>query len=270
MPASWASLFLPSAEAAATADYLRAALTAHGYTLYDPFGLMPGRAYPIAARLFVAPAQAGWVRVIAETDLPELPVWAAEPLAIYATLSGDQGRLEVYTAGAPADPASALRPHLRPEATPDQLDAALHGRLLAETEAQTGDSAFFAALPADVQALADDVNPAQARKMFDRISGQFARRLGQGDQDATAAEALLAAPDWNSAAGRRIRAVLGRLTLPADWRAPDYVSLRDAYQLHARRKRKPDASLYPGDAEAMAQVPDALEYVPVFGGKDES
>jgi hypothetical protein len=46
------------------------------------------------------------------------------------------------------------------------------------------------------------------------------------------------------------------------------VALRDSYQLHARRQRKPDARLYPGDEEAMTRVPDALDYIPVYGGKN--
>lgn len=270
MPASWVSLFLHSAEAEATAARLRDALTAHGYSLYDPFGLMPGRAYPVTARLFVNPARAGWVQVMAETDLPDLPQWLPAPLALYAALSGDQGRLQVYTDGTPAEATTALQPHLRTGCTPHQLAAALQGLALADTEDQPQADAFFAALPDDVKGLAGDVNPRQARKLFDRISGGFASRLGHGDQDAADAGALLAAPDWNSDDGRRIRAVIACLTIPEGWRTPDYVTLRDAYQLHARRKRKPDATLYPGDAEVLAQVPDALDYIPVFGGRDES
>jgi hypothetical protein len=52
-----------------------------------------------------------------------------------------------------------------------------------------------------------------------------------------------------------------------DWRDPDFVTLRDAYALHKRRERSPNATLYPGDAEALAAVPDALTYTPVYAGK---
>ena len=56
------------------------------------------------------------------------------------------------------------------------------------------------------------------------------------------------------------------LNIP-DWRAPDFVTLRDAYALHKRRQRSPNATLYPGDAEALAAVPDALTYTPIYAGK---
>ncbi|MBL8157537.1 MAG: hypothetical protein JNM70_25480, partial [Anaerolineae bacterium] len=44
--------------------------------------------------------------------------------------------------------------------------------------------------------------------------------------------------------------------------------LRDAYQLHSRRQRNPNARAYPGDEAVMAAVPDALMYTPVYGGAD--
>ena len=54
--------------------------------------------------------------------------------------------------------------------------------------------------------------------------------------------------------------------MPSDWHAPDFTTLRDAYQVAERRQRRPNAGLYPGDAEALAAVPDALAYTPVYGG----
>jgi hypothetical protein len=57
------------------------------------------------------------------------------------------------------------------------------------------------------------------------------------------------------------------LTIPLGWISPDFVALRDAYQLHERRRRNPNAMLYPGDAEAMAAVPNALDYAVVYAGK---
>ena len=52
-----------------------------------------------------------------------------------------------------------------------------------------------------------------------------------------------------------------------NWRDPDFVTLRDAYALHERRRRSPKATLYPGDAETLAAVPDALAYTPIYAGK---
>ncbi|MBE0691179.1 MAG: hypothetical protein IH587_13755, partial [Anaerolineae bacterium] len=76
------------------------------------------------------------------------------------------------------------------------------------------------------------------------------------------------APDWDGVAGARLRGVAQAFGLPDDWQSPDFVSVRDAYQASARRQRKPDAPLFPGDAEALAAVGDAPAYLPVFGGRD--
>ena len=34
---------------------------------------------------------------------------------------------------------------------------------------------------------------------------------------------------------------MGCLTVPNDWREPDFTTLRDAHQLHLRRQRRPNA-----------------------------
>jgi hypothetical protein len=103
----------------------------------------------------------------------------------------------------------------------------------------------------------------QANKMFARLSGDLLKKAGG---DANAAALLKNAVDWNSVGGQRLTAFMACLNVPEDWREPDFVTLRDAYQLHLRRQRLPNARLYPGDAEAMAKVLDALEYTPVYAG----
>jgi hypothetical protein len=111
--------------------------------------------------------------------------------------------------------------------------------------------------------------------MIDRLSQNLLNKVGQ--RTGTDAQSMSAAaqemisptpPDWNSPGGQRIRAVMQCLTVPDNWRDPDFVALRDAYQLRVRRQRKPDARLYPGDEEAMNRVPDALDYIPIYGGKN--
>ncbi|MGB1286519.1 MAG: hypothetical protein ACPG7F_08305, partial [Aggregatilineales bacterium] len=74
--------------------------------------------------------------------------------------------------------------------------------------------------------------------------------------------------DWNSQGGQYIRALMACLTLPENWRTPDFTSLRIAYSLYKRRARRPNGMQLPGDVDAMAAVPDALDYVPVYGGKN--
>ena len=266
MSESWASLYSPSADPPALARSLHAALAAEGYVAFDPFGLLPGPAYADAVRLFVGPVRAGWVRVLGVLDPALRAALARDCDFVYAALGPDGAVFDAGRAGGHCDRAAFLADHLRPGCVPADLARALSGEALAPVEAGGPDSPFDH-LPDDVRALGAGVDPRQAQKLFDRLSGQLMRKAGA---DADAAGDLLkgGGPDWNSADGRRIRAVLGCITLPGDWRAPDLETLRDAYRLHNRRARKPDARLYPGDAETMARVPDSLAYIPVYAGKD--
>jgi hypothetical protein len=126
----------------------------------------------------------------------------------------------------------------------------------------------FTVLPDDIQSMAGGVDKGTAEKMFNRLTGQLMKKVG-GDSDA--ARALIsgeAAPEWNSDGGKRIQAVMSCLNIPENWRDPDFTALRDAYPLHERRRRLPNARLYPGDETLMAKVPDALTYLPVYGGRN--
>lgn len=262
---SWHSLFFPSDDAANIVTALAASLESLGYTRYNPFGLLPGKAYPQSVRLFVAPAAGGWVRVIGAPDERQFPLLAESGVCLWAALEGDAGRITVYQGGEARERHTALLPYVRPGCTPEALQAALNR---ASKPGAAGDSALpLDTLPEDVRAMAGDVNLKQAEKMFSRLGGQLLRKTAADSDTAQAARDLLSsAPDWNSPDGTMLRAVMACLTVPENWREPDFVTLRDAYQLHERRRRKPDARLYPGDAETMARVPDALTYTPVYGG----
>ncbi len=268
MPPTWNNLYCRCDAASTVADTLRTALTAAGYTLYNPFGLIPGRSYPQSVRLFVAPAAAGWVRVIGELPDALLPPLSPVGLCLRLALAGSAADVTIYADGQPAE-ADTLRPYLRGGWTLERLRRAMAGEDAAPPDRTPVPDIPVDTLPPDVQALAGRVDPAQANKLFARLSGQMLERVGGGDE-AEAARALLAGdgvPDWNSPGGRRIRVLLDALGLPDDWRKPDFTALRDAYQLHERRRRLPDARLYPGDAETMARVPDALDYQVVYGGR---
>ena len=263
---SWCSLFLPCDDATVVASALRASLETLGYASFNPFGLMPGLTYPRAVRLFVAPAQAGWVRVIGEPDEAQLPMIAEKMPCLLVELNGAQERLEVYAEGIKQPPESALVPYLKPTASVEILQRALTTSAPVANSSASDVGFFKDALPDTVKASGVDMR--QAQKMFDRLSAGLTQRSGNEGKEA-AARALLQGerPEWNSAGGARIQAVLDCLTVPATWREPDFVTLRDAYQLHERRRRNPNAALYPGDGEAMAAVPNALDYVIVYAGK---
>jgi hypothetical protein len=159
----------------------------------------------------------------------------------------------------------ALLDALQAFAPADALSRALRGDLPLPVVDGAAKSVFDSLSgDAGLQAMASQVDPKQAQKMFDRLSSGLMNRVGG---DASAAQNVMnaAAPDWNSAGGRCIRGLLTTVNLP--WQQPEFNALRDAYQLHARRRRSPNARLYPGDEAAMDAVANALDYVPVYGGR---
>jgi hypothetical protein len=271
MTVSWTSLYLPCEDGIAPA--FQESLTALGYTLYDPFGLVPGKAYTQSVRLFVAPPASGWTRVIGEPDTRQLPSLSKRCLCLYVGLTGKDAQIEVFVDGEQVKPQTALVPYLREAYSPGDLQRALHSASISLTEKPEDEVPQMLVLPLDdlpeeVRDMAGQVNPGQAQKMFERLSGTLMKKVSPGGNTADEARMMLAGnvPDWNSVGGQRIRQLMTCLTVPDNWREPDFVTLRDAYQVHARRQRKPDARLYPGDAEAMQRVPNALDYTPVYGG----
>ncbi len=271
MATTWNCLYLPSNEVGDIVQRLQDSLTGLGYTLYNPFGLIPGKAYSRSVRLFVAPNASGWVKVIGTPDDAQFSTLSKDTTLIYAALNGTETDIRVYANGDAVDLESALLVYLRPNLTPNDLRNALvtTSNVIQMNKPDSG--LPFDALPDDIKALAGKVNTHQAQKMFNNIlSGGLLKKVSNGEDQGHAARALIHNSDtldWNSSAGTRIRAVMNCLTLPENWREPDFDSLRDAYPLHERRRRSPNARIYPGDEAVMAKVPDALLYTPVYGGQ---
>ena len=254
---SWFSLYLPCADNDHVAAALKDALNALGYQPFNPFGLIPGKAYPQAVRLFVAPARDGWTRVVGQPDTALLaPLSLLEPCLVIE-LDGADATFTAYAEGEASTPEVAFAPYTHEH---DCIRLSLVINQASDSAALGGVALDM--LPNDVQNLAQNVDLKQASKMFNRLSGNLAQKSGG---DASASD-LLRQPEWNSVGGTRIRALMNCLRIPK-WRDPDFVTLRDAYALHERRRRSPNATLYPGDAETMAAVADALAYQPVYAGK---
>lgn len=267
---TWDSLFTPSANAATTAAALRERLVALGYTLFDPFGVMPGKAYRDAVRLFVSPSLNGWVRVIGEMDAALPSAMSHDAPCLLLRLEGDQAVIQMYHGGVNATP-DTLAPYLKPARSTDDIHHILSTPDLTIVPKQAASGLPLNALPDDVQALAGKVDMSRAQSMFNRMAGTVAKRAGDTGGNADAARNLIAQgspPDWTSAGGLRLAALIDCLTIADGWQTPEFTTLRDAYQLHARKRRNPNADLYPGDADAMRAVPDALAYLPVYGGKN--
>lgn len=269
MSTTWNCLYLRSDDAKDVVPQLQDSLTSLGYTLYNPFGLIPGKAYLRSLRLFVAPAVAGWVKVIGVPDTAQLPALSHRTTLIYAALDSADADIWVYVNGQPVPIENTLALYLRPNLTTSHLQHALHttANIIPMDKPESG--LPFNALPDTIKALAGQVDTSQAQKMFTRLSGDLLKKVTKDAGQAEAARALITggnAPDWNGLGGSRIRAIMNCLTLPDAWREPDFDSLRDAYALHERRRRNPNARTYPGDDAVMAKVPDALAYTAVYGG----
>ncbi len=252
MSERFSSLYFQTDDAAAVAGTLASAASAAGYTAFNPFAGAPGRSYPQAVRLFVAPAQGGWVRVLGQPDPAMLPALSRLAPLLWAELEADRARFDAWSAGAsqPIEAVFGLTP-------PDPADAP------AGLPSRATEAAVFAALPDEIKAL--NVNPKRAQAMLNRLGGGLLSKAG-GDQAAALTALQGNPPQWDSPAGRRLTALLAALAIPA-WREPDFVTVRDAYQLHLRRQRRPNAPLYHGDQEALNAVPNALDYRPVYAGK---
>src|SRR5258708_3770576 len=272
MTNSWNSIYLQTHETAAVVITLVESLQALGYQRYDPFpggmGTPPG--LKTFAKYFVAPAQDGWLRILGEPVADLLPVLSRKMPLLYAWLAETGSGIEVYNDGERHD--DRLVDYLR------------SGRVLPDTTSmKQADSSTIVnmpagiALPDDVQQLARDhnVDPQQTDRLVSRLTSQLFGKLDRtsgGEASAMQAQARTLASgnttiNWNSAAGQYLIAAMESLSVPANWRVPDFDSLRDAYQVARRLRRKPSAQLMPDEQAAIKAIPNAIEYEAVYMGK---
>jgi len=271
----WCNLFLTSdsgtLQPQTVIATLQQALTDAGYTAYDAFGRLPGRAYTQSVRLFAAPLHAGWMRIIAEEGLPPLVLGklAADYTCVQVRLTNDDVQIDVYAKGAAVeDIAAALVPYLRAGKTEGDVRSALVEPQITVIDTEPEEFLDGNVLPEDVQQMATKIDKRDFDKMFERMSGKLFGRVAGNRDEAQALIQQAQSVDWNTPHGWKAQAFMDALSLPLDWREPTFSALSSAYGLHARRQRKPDAKLYPGDDKAMNAVPDALDYIPIFAGKD--
>jgi hypothetical protein len=278
MSPSWHSLYMADVAPEAVSAALVSVLSGHRYTPYDPFpggaGTPPGLTDLV--RLFVAPAQEGWVRVLGALDpalCTELSAALNRPVLI-AWLDEKSGGFALATGDAFRETPDALVPYLRSGFALDDLRRAWAGEMRADPlsdEAQEGQP-----LPPALRDLAEQqgVDPHKAGSLFEQLSGRLfgglAGQAGESTAEQEAARAVLMGGGrnpWNSLAGARVRAIASLLTLPANWREPDWDAVRDAYHAYRMRERYPRMTPLPGDRAALAAVPDAAAYRPVFMGR---
>ncbi len=275
MSQRWHSLYIPHATSESVAEALRTLLAAHDYAPYDPFpggtGTPPG--LRTMARLFVAPARDGWVRVLGEVDAGLLPALsnAVGGTLLAAWLTGDGGGFAVYAGGTRHETPEAFAPFLRDGATPADIKRALAGELPAKAQEDATPGAD--ALPPELQQLARtqgvDAGKANAivARLSDTLFGRLARQTGDASAEQEQARAVFMGGGrdiWHSVHGQRVRAMAGVLALPANWRVPAWDDVRDAYHALRMRERYPRMAMLPGDKESLAAVPDIAAYIPVY------
>ncbi len=243
------------------ASSLRDALEALGFVPYDPFpgGFGSGILKPVReVRAFVEPARDGWVRVpgvLVPEALARVSVGMGTILHVWLGTPPMWGYLVFSDGETTTDPA-ALRPFLLPGKGLDDVERVLIGDL---PESVQGPSD-------EVERLAEryGVDARKAAGMIGRLQRDIFSKIGASDDEVRRAEDALRADLWRGNGGIRLKALMACLDVPAGWRWPDFDAIRAAYIVARTRERDPDATPMPGDEEALAAVPDALDYVPIY------
>ncbi len=278
---SWNMLYAAADDQAAVADALVRALTMSGYQIYDAYGSAFPPAFARAVRSFVAPSIGGWTRILGEIDSVVLPLLSIDHPLIEARIAAGETEAEVsltvWLDGSALDADAAAAAAVPGRGWLASIAAGIARLNAPETAASAdphpqsaGPGGFVPreVLPGYARGLFDDLNPEQAGSLFNRMTASLADRFGRAQMEAARGLLQPRAINWTAGRPAILAALLSELYGGSTaWRDPDFVTLRDAYQLHIRRRERPGAPLYPGDAEALAAVPDALAYVPVYAGQ---
>lgn len=270
----WHSLFFspklnvtsesPADSSTAAAEVLSALYQSLGWTAYDPFPGGLGTPFSLKrfAKQFVLPSGTGVVRVLSESafDPALLTALSGGSRVLVGTLTATEGGWQVIEDGQARHDAAAFESWLEPGKTLEELRRALEGNApVAVIEAASN-------LPPNVEKMAKGVNPKQIDKLMARMSSGVFGRIGGGAAKDEAQAFLDGALDWNSDAGRVLRASADLFTLPTRWREPTYVQAKDAYQAARALARSPNATLTPGERDALYALPDAIHFKPLFVG----
>lgn len=255
---TWQSLHLCYSESPETIiQVIEDAFIEQGYTRYNPFDVVPGVAYPNAIRLFLDPT---YDRIVGNPTPPLAAALSRLGVVLSLTLIEETAEFVVYAAGQKAEPLPTLEPYLRDGFTATDLQNALSGSFTSDMK--NDNIVPMDVLPDDVKQMATKLNPNQVNRLFNRIMKQLGIKGDEARNALTTQQT-----HWMSAGGKRLHAIMRCLAVSSTWYKPDFVSIRDAYLLQLRRQRNPKAHLYPGDAETLQAVPNALDYIPIYGGK---
>lgn len=260
---------------------IRNALENNGYKSYDPFP--GGSGSPIGKltrlRTFVAPSDQSWQSLfIAPTDsfetsiLSDLAKSIGMPFLDLRIQSLEAYQITLYDTASSSTDLAALVPFLKSGLTIADLESS-DNEAISISDSSPSNAAN---LPSELQQFADDqgVEGKHINKLMGRMTKRIFKKMEQQSGDASddtqeQAKAMLAGQSQDvlsSLAGQKLRNVLACLTVPDDWYLPDWKSLVAAYPI-ARQLQKGDGLLLPGDESTLNQVPDALDYTPLYYAK---
>lgn len=261
----WHSLYLSSE--ADIPQQIDRYLTHAGYTRYNPFGKSPGMAYGNTLKTFTKVMNEHWSRVLVDSNLAEADALAQalshESMCLSVALDGSTAFVHAYRVGVlDNDLVQALAPFTKPDTTIEPIINADEFNLPPIERVQVGDVTLDD-IPDDLREYVGQVDGKNADSLFQRISRRLLKTIGARDAGALLNNRV----DWNSQGGQMIRALMACLTIPDDWRVPDFDAVRTAYTVTSRQTHFPNAKPFPNDAEALQAVPDVLDYIPVYGGR---
>lgn len=267
----WYSYFVLSDDQTDVANRVLAAYQSAGWATYDPFPGGSGTPFTFKsfAKQFVLPGSNGSVRIVSESVMPApvLAEFSRRAPVLRAWLTAVDAGWEVIRSGSADTSQRAFGPFMRPGHPLEDITRALGGHIPMPDIAGTGTGP----LPKDVAQLAQDrsVDPKQAQRLTERMSSSLFNRFGgAGGAARDSAQAFLnAGIDWNSPNGRRVRAGADVLIVPNDWRQPDYVQAKDAFQAMRALARNPKAMLTASERNALDLFPFVQRYKALFFGK---
>ena len=276
----WQHLLFPHSSPEDVLVALRNALENNSYSSYDPFP--GGSGSPIGKltriRAFAAPPSQTWQSIfiapadhIDSTILTDLSTSIDTPFLDLHLSSLEDYHITVYGTDTRTTDLTALLPFLKSGMSMSDLESAQH-----EAPPDVSKSSSSPNLPPELQKFADEkgVQSKHVDKLMGRMTKRIFKKMEQQSGDSSdstqeQAKAMLsgqAQDALHSPAGLKLRSIISRLTVPEDWYLPDWKTLVAAYPI-ARQLQKGNALLLPGDEAALEQVPNALDFVPLYYAK---
>ena len=262
---AWHNLYLSSEQSQQIIDSIHDYFNTKGYKLYNPFGDLPGMSYPQTLKMFLAPAQAGWSRLLLDGDsesgiIEDLSAQLSKSWdCLSLRLEGNIGTIHAFSEGNLVNLAQWAQSYTDGDITAILNTEIFHLQPL--NQGQIGDIPL-SALPDDIQQMAQEVNAKEANKLFEKLSNRLLKAIGRNDARNLLNERI----NWDSQGGQYIRAVMDCLNILENWRNPDFTTVRTAYTIHAQHLRGIH-EIFAGDEETLESVPNVLDYTVIYGGR---